>query len=252
MASHLEYHRFVRRFIPSSVAFLALLAAPVLASCAFAQINGAPSSVTSPGFGGRSFNGTAPSVTSVGPRGYTSGYGPGVTFTQPNRPANGGVHNRDGHDGHHHRSDYGAPYLYYYGAFPYATDDGAADYQGNDNAQDDADYQGGPTVFDRRGSGADSYVPPVTRVQRPHDENEPANDDANAEAAPEQQPQEPTVLVFKDGHQMQVSNYAIVGPTLFDLTPGHPRKIALADLDVDATQKLNDDHGVVFRLPPSA
>jgi hypothetical protein len=49
-----------------------------------------------------------------------------------------------------------------------------------------------------------------------------------------------------------VNNYAIVSQTLYDLTPGHPRKIALADLDLAATEKQNDDHGVVFQLPPSA
>jgi hypothetical protein len=49
-----------------------------------------------------------------------------------------------------------------------------------------------------------------------------------------------------------VNNYAIVSQTLYDLTSGHPRKIALADLDLPATEKQNDDHGVTFQLPPSA
>jgi hypothetical protein len=64
--------------------------------------------------------------------------------------------------------------------------------------------------------------------------------------------QHPTTLVFKDGHQIEVGNYAIVSQTLYDLTPGRPRRIALADLDLSATEKQNDDHGVVFQLPPSA
>ena len=59
-------------------------------------------------------------------------------------------------------------------------------------------------------------------------------------------------LVFKDGHQIEVGNYAIVGQTLFDLTPGHSRRIAIADLDLDATQKKNDERGVSFQLPPTA
>ncbi|HXX01791.1 MAG TPA: hypothetical protein VEJ00_11280, partial [Candidatus Acidoferrales bacterium] len=63
---------------------------------------------------------------------------------------------------------------------------------------------------------------------------------------------EPTVLVFKDGEKLEVGNYAIVGATLFDLSPGHHRKITLADLDLDATQKLNDDRGVIFQLPASS
>jgi hypothetical protein len=58
-------------------------------------------------------------------------------------------------------------------------------------------------------------------------------------------------LVFKDGHKVEVSNYAIVGTTLFDLTPGHPRHIAVADIDLEATRKENDEHGIIFQLPPS-
>jgi hypothetical protein len=61
------------------------------------------------------------------------------------------------------------------------------------------------------------------------------------------QPQ--TVLVFKDGRQMEVQNYAVVGSQLYDFTPGHSRKIALADLDLKATEQQNDDRGVDFRLP---
>jgi hypothetical protein len=72
---------------------------------------------------------------------------------------------------------------------------------------------------------------------------------SNPDPAP---PQAPTILIFKDGHQLEVANYAIVNQTLYDLTPGHPRRIALADLDLPATEKQNDDHGIVFQLPPSA
>ena len=60
------------------------------------------------------------------------------------------------------------------------------------------------------------------------------------------------MLVFKDGHKLEVGNYAIVGATLFDLTPGHPRKIALDEIDLNGTQKENDDRGIIFRLPLSA
>ena len=36
---------------------------------------------------------------------------------------------------------------------------------------------------------------------------------------------------------------------LYDLTPGHRAKIALADLDLTATAKQNDDRGIDFQLP---
>jgi len=59
----------------------------------------------------------------------------------------------------------------------------------------------------------------------------------------------PTVLVFKDRHIQEVSNYAIVGQTLWVFTEQRATKVALALLDVDATTRLNDERGVDFRLP---
>ncbi len=58
-----------------------------------------------------------------------------------------------------------------------------------------------------------------------------------------------TVLVFKDGHEVEVANYAIVGSTLYDLSDNRARKVALAELDLSATVKHNDDRGVDFRVP---
>jgi hypothetical protein len=59
----------------------------------------------------------------------------------------------------------------------------------------------------------------------------------------------PTLLVFRDQHQKEVRNYAIVGSTLWNFAPQHTERISLADLDVAATTKINDDRGVVFRVP---
>lgn len=59
----------------------------------------------------------------------------------------------------------------------------------------------------------------------------------------------PTILVFRDQHQQEIQNYAIVGQTLWNFTSQRTRKIPLADLDLAATQKANDDRGVTFRLP---
>jgi hypothetical protein len=58
-----------------------------------------------------------------------------------------------------------------------------------------------------------------------------------------------TILIFKDGHQSDVFNYAIVGDTLFDFSGGRTKKILLADLDLLATHKANDDLGVDFQIP---
>ena len=239
MVSAQEYHKIVRHLISSSVAVLGLLMLIVVfVSSGHAQINGTPASVTSPGFGGRPVNGPPASVTSLGPQGYAPTHH--GTFVNQNVP-----HNGDGHRHHHHSGEFPPPGAYV--PVPYAVDMGATD-DADDNADDsDQNYQGGPTIFDRRGAGASSYIPPVKDVPHPH----AAQDTAVSDSEPDP-PQPPTVLVFKDGRQLEVGNYAIVGTTLFDLTPGHPRKIAVADLDLEATLKQNDDRGVTFQLPPSS
>jgi hypothetical protein len=239
MTSPLEYHIHVRHSIPASLALFALLALPlVFVSTSHAQINGAPASVTSPGFGGRAINGPPASVSSVGPRGFAPKSR--VTFTAPKVPRTG--------DGHRRRH-LDTPALVYGVPVPYAVDLGATD-EGNgadaDADDNDPNYQGGPTIFDRRGSGAASYIPPVSSASRPH-----AVQNADEPPADPGPPQEPTLLVFKDGRKLELGNYAIIGSTLFDLTPGHPRRVALADLDLEATRKENDDRGVIFRLPPT-
>jgi hypothetical protein len=58
-----------------------------------------------------------------------------------------------------------------------------------------------------------------------------------------------TVLVFRDRHQKEIQNYAIVGQTLWNFAPQHTEKIPLADLDLAATTKANDDQGITFRVP---
>jgi hypothetical protein len=60
-----------------------------------------------------------------------------------------------------------------------------------------------------------------------------------------------TVLVFRDQHKEEVRNYAIVGQTLWNFNPQHTEKISLADLDLAATAKANDDRGLTFRVPDS-
>jgi hypothetical protein len=59
----------------------------------------------------------------------------------------------------------------------------------------------------------------------------------------------PTVLVFRDGHRMEIQNYAIVGPTLWVLDDKVSTKISVSDLDVDATEKENHSRGMRFQLP---
>jgi hypothetical protein len=58
-----------------------------------------------------------------------------------------------------------------------------------------------------------------------------------------------TVFIFKDGHQLETKNYAIMGGTLFDFSGKLVKKIQLDDLDPTATVKANDDRGVQVKLP---
>jgi len=236
MTRFVEYHTAMRPSISSSVASLSLFALAVfLVSTAYAQVNGAPTSVTSPGFGGRAINGTSASVTSLGPHGYATG--PQI----PLASAANGLHRADAHHYRRHATEYALPLMYAV-PVPYAVDNGAVDNDSNASDSDD-NYQGGPTVFDRRGFGASSYVPPVKDPPPAHASN-PGGSQSDPEPA-----QVPTLLVFKDGHKLEVGNYAIVGATLYDLTPAHPRRVALADLDLEATRNANDQRGVVFQTP---
>jgi hypothetical protein len=217
--------------------FLGLFLIPT----AGAQVNGMPASVTSPGFGGRQVNGVAPSVTSLGPRGYTPGSPTccfrGVTTNPPNHPLNS--------QHPHRRKD---AYLPWGGGIYSAPYYGYSD-SGSDVADDPpGDYNGGPTIFDRRGPGtAPASAPYSSRARNNSPQDDPAYDSAAPDAPASDQPQ--TILVFKDGHQVEVANYAIVGNTLYDLSSGHRQKIALADLDLTATAKQNDDRGIDFQVP---
>jgi hypothetical protein len=57
-----------------------------------------------------------------------------------------------------------------------------------------------------------------------------------------------TVFIFKDGHQLETKNYAIMGGTLFDFSGKVLKKVQLDDLDPAATVKANDDRGVQVKL----
>lgn len=256
----LEYHSNVRQSIPASVALLGMLFLPLLCP---AQANSAANAAAASS-GGHSFSASAPAMSSAA-HGYASmssapAFSTNSTHSVTTSPHSTGSSHNPPHNYPVHRvpnsnSNSGGviyyPYLYAV-PVPYTADDANAYNTDTPDDNDDADYQGGPTIFDRRGSGPASYVPPVsdTVAQNQSDQDISANTSANLAAA--EPPQAPTTLVFKNGHQIEIANYAIVSQTLYDLTPGHPRKIALADLDLPATEKQNDDRGVTFQLPPTA
>jgi hypothetical protein len=256
MAFRLEYSIFVKSgpqrsfpawLFPAIISFLALV------SVSFAQGNNSTSSGS--GHAGAS----APSVSAAASHASVPANS-GVTTTTHTHSGNGNSNGNGNGNGsvskkpNPQQTGYGAVvvYPYLYGvAVPYAVDN--SDAAPDDEDADDAHYQGGPTVFDRRGSGADSYIPPVDAPPA-HAQSADTQDDDTQDAElvhAESEVREPAsaILVFKDGHQMEIQNYAVVGQTLYDLTSGRPRKISLADLDLPATEKLNDDRGVSFDLP---
>jgi hypothetical protein len=257
MVAKSEYDSGVKRLNSATVAGLAgvLAAMVLLATSVMAQINGTPSSVTSTNFGGHfdSTPGVPASVTSLGPNGVQPNR---QFFTTPNccinplAPVNPNPPLFQRHPHHRQNSFFpagGAIYVPY----PVVVDPEQADAAPEPNPNTEDDYRGGPTIFDRRGPGqpARPYVAPYSHsANRGPAETESAA--APAETPVADQPE--TVLVFKDGHKVEVQNYAVVGDVLYDLTPGHHRKIPIVDLDLNATTKQNDDLGVNFQLPPGS
>jgi len=64
----------------------------------------------------------------------------------------------------------------------------------------------------------------------------------------------PAVLVFRDGHQEEVTKYTIVGTTLsiktdYWSTGSWTRKIPIAELNLAATLQANQERGAKFSLP---
>jgi hypothetical protein len=261
------------------LAFFVAVCLPVLG-----QINGVPASVTSLGFGGSSNPnpGVRASVTSLGPNGFGNSrpvFGNCcANFFMPTNPnpalffsgqfSDRQVFKRQSFDrqssGHHRRhrdrdfSPVGMSFPVYVPvpyAVPYAvpSDDAYADEADDDSA--DSDYVLAPDVrksernpYSTAKRHSSAPIAGASTNPTPGESEDPAP--AGAEDPVSAQPS--TVLVFKDGHQSDVLNYAIVGNTLFDLGAGRTRKVLLADLDLPATRKANDERGVDFQIPASA
>jgi hypothetical protein len=257
MGAKQEYDLGVRWLHPASVAGFVV----VMLFCfspAQAQVHGVPTSVTSIGFGGHfdRVPGIPPSVTSLGPRGFND---PSHTFTGVVvQPHPGQSHPPHPGQSMHHPRRTNSPLVGGVYAVPYYIPAYVDPAEDDSSAQESA-YPSGPTIFDRRASGQTSQAAEAAYAERvptePQREAVPQRDTVpqppSADSGPV--PDQPaTVLMFKDGHRLEVQNYAIVGSALFDLTPGHRSKIALADLDLASTAKQNDDRGIIFQVPAAA
>ena len=252
-----------RWIIPIFVSTVVFLGATLPAQ---GQINGIAPSVTSFGFGGSTnpAPGVPASVTSLGPNGFANGqrfFNNGAPFfgaccpniflnpSHPNPPLFSG-----GHRHRHHAENLFvlAEPVYVPYAFPYAVE--------SDDESEESDYANDPRPRRlnaplRREQTYDP-APRPNPTARPTAKDRDAEKDIEKDPAPAPDPdpviaQPSTVLVFKDGHQADVTNYAIVGEALFDFDAGHRHKILLADLDLAATRKANDERGVDFQVPSS-
>jgi hypothetical protein len=252
MVAELEYDFFVGRLIPATRVLLAVgLLMLVLLPTAQAQITGVPASVTSAGFGNHfsSAPGVPASVTSLGfgSQGQSPFFNQPACCINPLFPFNPNPP-LFSHRHLHHRPFFpdAAP-LY---AVPYYSPVFVGQ-PAEEDSMDEEDYNGGPTIFDRRGSGKFRHPGEGGYAPRAHggERQIESTSEPDAQAATPVANQPETVLVFKDGHQLEIQNYAVLGGTLYDLTPGHRHKIALAELNLSATAKQNDDRGIDFQLP---
>ena len=220
-----------------------------------AQVNGVSPSATSIGSGASNnlTRGVRPSVTPPGPTSYSNNWpvfgNCCANFFLPARPKPPLRSER------HHREDHAAflvgviepVYIPY--AVPYAPE-----------AADDSPDADSPDIDSSDVDGVQAPDPPTqdTATKPAEDRQSASKADASAKPTPDETEdsvaaQPSTVLVFKDGHRSEVLNYAIVGNTLFDfdLAAGRTHKIVLADLDLPATRKANDERGVDFQIPAS-
>jgi hypothetical protein len=216
------------------------LAMTVMAQAQY-RPSGPPASVTSPNPNtGSVFNGAGPTVTS-------GSFGPAVPLNLA-RPQRHGAFGRGHHHGAGGHGRFGTPFAPLWAYSPTLVPVPVpVDADGNpiaptdpQAAEEEEDDRPAYTVFEHRNRVA---IPPTDAFDR--------RSNTQAEEAPEPvvQDQPATLLIFRDGHQLEITNYAIQSGTLFNLSDNGPRKIALADLDVDKTVKANDERGVDFTVP---
>ncbi len=227
-----------------------LLTMVLLGASALAQLRGTPASITSTGTPGK---GMAPGVPASVTSQRFSLQGPdnccsfptilipsAMGFRNPAFNPDGREHHLQKHRSRFDLGPYYAPYAYGVPIYP--------DYEMQPPAEaQPEEYEPDPpalTIFERRPMTA--YVPTATAATPP--EKAAASPEPVAPASETDRPQEPTVLIFKDGSRREIQNFAIVGDVVYELSPDY-RKIPLSELNVPATVKENDMRGAEFHVP---
>jgi len=175
--------------------------------------------------------------------GHSSGAFHGGSFARSS-----GVRIRTGNPYHHHRAFYGRRSYYPYAAYyPYGYDGWYADplYDADDQDSYAEEYRPAPYRENDREDGelqrdVQALSGKIDRLQA----------DVEARDRTKPDPEPATALVFRDQHVEEVRNYAIAGGTLWVLNDHQAgKKIPLAQLDIPATVKMNDERGVDFQVP---
>jgi hypothetical protein len=228
-------------------AFTAALAVP----CAWAQRRGGS-------FGGGHMGGGAhfgsfshaPVMMNRGPAFSAAHRSYGVHFT-----TSWGNPYHYGHGYRHHRFRYYGsyyPYYPYYASYGYGLYGYDPFLWGSPSSYDDTSDQ----YLEENQQLSQQVNELSNEVERLRDEAQiraytplPTNRQAEPQPSAKADISATTVLVFRDKHREEISNYAVVGHTLWIFNQDRAKKIPLAELDLPATAKVNDDRGVDFSIP---
>ena len=160
-----------------------------------------------------------------------------------------GVRIRTGNPYYNYRGFYGRGYSSYYpyaGYYPYGYYgwyDNSLAYNTDNEDQDSYAGASYPAPYPENDSGLQRDVQALNgKIDR-------LQADVEARNRPKTDLEPATALVFRDQHIEEVRNYAIAGETLWILNDKAAKKIPLAQLDLAATVKMNDERGVDFQVP---
>jgi len=109
-------------------------------------------------------------------------------------------------------------------------------------------------MSERAASGGQTVPDYSEKSKSPSAAGRSATGSKRAVQTPREHP--PAVLIFQDGRREEVSEYTIMSGMIYSkadywTTGSWTRKIQIADLDVPATLRLNQERGVKFVLPAS-
>ncbi len=226
----------MRRWVSIATFSLILLALPV-----WAQRRG--------GGGGAHFaSGGGSAVHSSGV--HSSGMRSSGSFRGGSFGRSSGVRIRTGNPYYNYRGFYGRrgyysyyPYAGYYPYGYYGWYDDPLAYNTDSEDQDSYAAASYPAPYPEEGGGLQRDVQALNgKIDR-------LQADVEARNRPKTDQEPATALVFRDQHIEEVRNYAIAGETLWVLNAQAAKKIPLAQLDLAATVKMNDDRGVDFQVP---